>query len=120
MEANRFGDLPSTNPAVQTAFGRNTANVPQTLTFAPMAGFTRQYSAGNGGSFTGGIQTVMGPLVGAAFFHSIKDFFMPLTDFWRFFLGLGRMPSAALTRFFLDFLLSDLRRAAPPRSRVVA
>jgi branched-chain amino acid transport system permease protein len=36
---------------------------------------------------TGGIQTVMGPLVGAAFFHSIKDFFMPLTDFWRFFLG---------------------------------
>ncbi len=38
---------------------------------------------------TGGIQTVMGPLVGAAFFHSIKDFFMPLTDFWRFFLGLS-------------------------------
>ncbi|QCK86523.1 ABC transporter permease [Phreatobacter aquaticus] len=36
---------------------------------------------------TGGIQTVMGPLVGAAFFHSVKDFFMPLTDFWRFFLG---------------------------------
>uniref|UniRef100_UPI0023B8051B hypothetical protein n=1 Tax=Stenotrophomonas maltophilia TaxID=40324 RepID=UPI0023B8051B len=32
---------------------------------------------------------VMGPLVGAAFFHSIKDFFMPLTDFWRFFLGLS-------------------------------
>ncbi|MCZ8261206.1 MAG: ABC transporter permease [Beijerinckiaceae bacterium] len=36
----------------------------------------------------GGIQTVMGPLVGAAAFHSVKDFFMPLTDFWRFFLGL--------------------------------
>jgi branched-chain amino acid transport system permease protein len=36
---------------------------------------------------TGGIQTVMGPLVGAAVFHSVKDFFMPLTDFWRFFLG---------------------------------
>ncbi|MCX7341145.1 MAG: ABC transporter permease [Hyphomicrobiales bacterium] len=35
----------------------------------------------------GGIQTVMGPLVGAAAFHSIKDFFMPLTDFWRMFLG---------------------------------
>lgn len=38
---------------------------------------------------SGGIQTVMGPLVGAAFFHSIKDFFMPLTDYWRFFLGLS-------------------------------
>jgi branched-chain amino acid transport system permease protein len=36
---------------------------------------------------TGGIQTVMGALVGAAAFHSVKDFFMPLTDFWRFFLG---------------------------------
>ncbi|HEV7265061.1 MAG TPA: ABC transporter permease [Falsiroseomonas sp.] len=35
----------------------------------------------------GGIQTVMGPLIGAAAFHSIKDVFMPLTDFWRFFLG---------------------------------
>jgi branched-chain amino acid transport system permease protein len=35
----------------------------------------------------GGIQTVMGPLVGAAAFHAIKDVFMPLTDFWRFFLG---------------------------------
>lgn len=38
---------------------------------------------------TGGLQTVMGPLVGAGFFHAIKDFFMPLTDFWRFFLGLS-------------------------------
>jgi branched-chain amino acid transport system permease protein len=35
----------------------------------------------------GGIQTVVGPLAGAAAFHSIKDFFMPLTDFWRLFLG---------------------------------
>ncbi len=35
----------------------------------------------------GGIQTVMGPLVGAAAFHAIKDIFMPLTDYWRFFLG---------------------------------
>jgi len=37
----------------------------------------------------GGIETVVGPLVGAAVFHSIKDFFMPLTDYWRFFLGLS-------------------------------
>jgi len=35
----------------------------------------------------GGIQTVMGAVVGAAAFHAIKDVFMPLTDFWRFFLG---------------------------------
>ena len=35
----------------------------------------------------GGIQTVMGPVLGAAAFHSIKDVIMPLTDFWRFFLG---------------------------------
>jgi branched-chain amino acid transport system permease protein len=37
----------------------------------------------------GGIQTIAGPLVGAAFFHSVKDFFMPLTDYWRFLLGLA-------------------------------
>jgi branched-chain amino acid transport system permease protein len=35
----------------------------------------------------GGMQTVMGAVVGAAAFHAIKDVFMPLTDFWRFFLG---------------------------------
>jgi branched-chain amino acid transport system permease protein len=37
----------------------------------------------------GGLQTVTGPLAGAAFFHSIKDFFLPLTDFWRLFVGLA-------------------------------
>ena len=37
----------------------------------------------------GGIQTISGPLAGAALFHSMKDFFLPLTDFWRFFLGLA-------------------------------
>jgi branched-chain amino acid transport system permease protein len=37
----------------------------------------------------GGIQTVLGPVVGAALFHAIKDFFMPLTDFWRLLLGLS-------------------------------
>jgi branched-chain amino acid transport system permease protein len=37
----------------------------------------------------GGIQTVMGPLVGAAAFHSIKDFVMPLTFYWRLLLGLA-------------------------------
>jgi branched-chain amino acid transport system permease protein len=35
----------------------------------------------------GGMQSVIGPVLGAAAFHSIKDIFMPLTDHWRFFLG---------------------------------
>ena len=37
----------------------------------------------------GGVQTVIGPLVGAAAFHSIRDFVMPLTDYWRLLLGLA-------------------------------
>ena len=36
----------------------------------------------------GGVQTVIGPLVGAAAFHSIRDLLMPLTDHWRLLLGL--------------------------------
>jgi branched-chain amino acid transport system permease protein len=35
----------------------------------------------------GGIQSVMGPVLGAAAFHSIKDLVMPLTDHWRLLLG---------------------------------
>ncbi len=35
----------------------------------------------------GGIQTVMGAVVGAGAFHGIKDLVMPLTDYWRFLLG---------------------------------
>ena len=37
----------------------------------------------------GGVQTVIGPLVGAAAFHSIRDLLMPLTDHWRLLLGLA-------------------------------
>jgi branched-chain amino acid transport system permease protein len=37
----------------------------------------------------GGIQTVMGPLVGAAVLHSLKDQIMPLTELWRMMLGLS-------------------------------
>jgi branched-chain amino acid transport system permease protein len=37
----------------------------------------------------GGVQTVIGPLVGAATFHSIRDVVMPLTDHWRLLLGLA-------------------------------
>jgi branched-chain amino acid transport system permease protein len=37
----------------------------------------------------GGIRTVLGPLVGAGAFHSLRDVFMPLTDYWRLLLGIA-------------------------------
>lgn len=37
----------------------------------------------------GGIQTVTGPLVGAGVLHFLRDQIMPLTSFWRLFLGLS-------------------------------
>ena len=37
----------------------------------------------------GGVQTVVGPVVGAAAYHSIRDVLMPLTDHWRLLLGLA-------------------------------
>jgi branched-chain amino acid transport system permease protein len=37
----------------------------------------------------GGIQSVLGPIAGAAALHAIKDFFLPLTDHWRLFMGLS-------------------------------
>ena len=37
----------------------------------------------------GGLQTVMGPLVGAAVLHTLKDQIMPLTELWRMTLGLS-------------------------------
>lgn len=35
----------------------------------------------------GGLQTVMGPLAGAAVLHTLKDQIMPLTELWRLVLG---------------------------------
>jgi branched-chain amino acid transport system permease protein len=37
----------------------------------------------------GGVQTISGPLVGAAAFQAMRDTLMPLTDFWRMLLGLS-------------------------------
>ncbi len=37
----------------------------------------------------GGIQTVTGPLVGAAVLHMLRDQIMPLTELWRMLLGLS-------------------------------
>ena len=39
-------------------------------------------------SLIGGVQTVVGPLVGAAAFTFLKAYIMPLTDQWRLVLGV--------------------------------
>ena len=36
----------------------------------------------------GGVQTITGPILGAATLHLMKDVVMPLTDYWRVLLGL--------------------------------
>lgn len=36
----------------------------------------------------GGVQTVIGPLVGAGLLHAVEDQAMPLTDYWRLILGV--------------------------------
>jgi branched-chain amino acid transport system permease protein len=58
----------------------------------------------------GGIQTVMGPIAGAAAFHSIKDVFMPLTDAWRFFLGASIIALVLLFPQGLGGAYGTLRR----------
>jgi branched-chain amino acid transport system permease protein len=40
-------------------------------------------------ALAGGVQSVVGPLIGAAAFHLAKDALMPLTDYWRALLGLS-------------------------------
>jgi branched-chain amino acid transport system permease protein len=37
----------------------------------------------------GGVQTVIGPLAGAAVLHLLQDQVMPLTDYWRMIMGLA-------------------------------
>jgi branched-chain amino acid transport system permease protein len=60
----------------------------------------------------GGIQTVMGAVAGAAAFHAIKDFFMPLTDFWRFFLGASIIALVLIFPKGLGGAYGALRRRA--------
>jgi branched-chain amino acid transport system permease protein len=60
----------------------------------------------------GGIQTVMGAVAGAAAFHAIKDFFMPLTDFWRFFLGASIIALVLIFPRGLGGAYGALRRRA--------
>ncbi len=65
----------------------------------------------------GGIRTVVGPLVGAGVFHALKDFFMPLTDYWRFFLGASII---ALVLVFPQGLVGAAERIAGWRRRAPA
>ena len=70
----------------------------------------------------GGLQTVTGPLAGAAFFHAIKDLFMPLTDFWRLLLGLAIIVVVLVFPRGLIGGIADLRErlASRPRDRSYA
>ncbi|WP_439596395.1 ABC transporter permease [Falsiroseomonas sp.] len=60
----------------------------------------------------GGMQTVMGAVAGAAAFHTIKDFFMPLTDHWRFFLGASIIALVLIFPRGLSGAYGALRRRA--------
>ena len=57
----------------------------------------------------GGIHTFFGPLVGAAGLHLLKDFVMPLSDHWRFFLGVLII---ALVLLFPEGIAGFFRRHA--------
>ncbi|KAA2233976.1 ABC transporter permease [Salinarimonas soli] len=65
----------------------------------------------------GGIRTVVGPLLGAGVFHALKDFFMPLTDYWRLFLGLSII---AMVLVFPQGLAGAADRLTGRRSRAPA
>jgi branched-chain amino acid transport system permease protein len=60
----------------------------------------------------GGIQSVLGPVAGAAAFHAVKDFFMPLTDHWRLFLGTSIIAMVLVFPRGLAGAWASLRRRA--------
>ena len=55
----------------------------------------------------GGLNTVMGPIVGAAALHTLKDQIMPLTELWRSLLGLSII---ALVLLFPEGLVGAFAR----------
>ncbi len=61
----------------------------------------------------GGIQSVLGPVAGTAAFHAAKDFFMPLTDHWRLFLGLSIITMVLVFPRGLAGAWDTLRRRRP-------
>ncbi|HEX2727759.1 MAG TPA: branched-chain amino acid ABC transporter permease, partial [Beijerinckiaceae bacterium] len=58
----------------------------------------------------GGIQTVMGPVVGAAVLHVLRDQIMPLTEMWRLILGLSIIAMVLLFPQGLVAAADGLRR----------
>ena len=58
----------------------------------------------------GGIQTVMGPVVGAAVLHILRDQIMPLTEMWRLILGFSIIAMVVLFPQGLVAAADDLRR----------
>jgi branched-chain amino acid transport system permease protein len=68
----------------------------------------------------GGVQTVIGPLAGAAAFHSIRDFFMPHTDFWRLLLGLAIIAIVLAVPRGIIGGFDSLRARFAPLSRVAS
>ncbi|MGO4706256.1 ABC transporter permease [Microvirga sp. 2MCAF38] len=54
----------------------------------------------------GGIQTITGPLAGAAVLHTLRDQIMPLTAYWRLLLGLSII---AMVLLFPRGLVGTLR-----------
>ena len=71
----------------------------------------------------GGVQTVVGPLIGAAAFHSIRDLLMPLTDHWRLLLGLAiiaivlAFPRGIVGGALLPAIAARLGRCRSPGAR---
>jgi branched-chain amino acid transport system permease protein len=64
----------------------------------------------------GGIQTVMGPLAGAAVLHTLRDQIMPLTDVWRLLLGLSIIALVLLFPRGLVGAFNDFRERLTARS----
>jgi branched-chain amino acid transport system permease protein len=68
----------------------------------------------------GGLNTVMGPVVGAAVLHALKDQIMPLTDLWRSILGLSIIALVLLFPEGLVGAFARLRRRPAPRREAAA
>ncbi|ACA16442.1 inner-membrane translocator [Methylobacterium sp. 4-46] len=62
----------------------------------------------------GGIRTLMGPLVGAGFFHALKDAVMPLAAYWRLLLGLAIIATVLALPHGLAGAADLLRRRRRP------
>lgn len=61
----------------------------------------------------GGVQTLLGPLAGAAVLHTLRDQIMPITPYWRLFLGASII---AIVLIFPRGLIGTLRQWREARS----